>query len=331
MSKAFTRQTFCWLRQINHDKRVGKVDLALAVELTRYFNEKDHGGRAWPGAKTLADAIGVHEVTVLRSGQRLQAAGHLHIVPGRQGCGHTHQYWMKLEPASEQVLKPAGAQVKKPAPQSKKPARAQENLLRNQGEVKSIDLNSPREREDRLRGLESPSPGGAPDGRAPEYSQEDTQASSLSADPIPSADYLPKESEDAQTSSADSLAREREERSLSAAKTSPPSKPDSPKEGFAELRRIWARPWPDDLVAAGKAYAVAAAEVGSDVILAGARAWVTACDAPRYLPALTKWLSARCWEKPPPQRRARSAPRQQRRSDRKPDLARRMLALGEEG
>jgi hypothetical protein len=97
------------------------------------------------------------------------------------------------------------------------------------------------------------------------------------------------------------------------------------------LRRIWTRPWPDDFAAAGKAYAVAAAEVGADVILAGARAWVAACDAPRYLPALTKWLSARSWEVPPPQRRARSAPRQQTYHRRpKPELARMMLALGEE-
>lgn len=40
----------------------------------------------------------------------------------------------------------------------------------------------------------------------------------------------------------------------------------------------------------------------ADAIIAAAKAWVAAADAPRFLPPLAKWLGARGWEKPPPKR-----------------------------
>ena len=114
-SKAFNHQIFCWLHQINHDKRLLAIDLCVAVELTRYFDEKDQGGCAWPKCKTVSDAIGLHETTILRSVRRLEITGHLRAIWGRQGRGHSSQYWMILKPAEPQVLKPAVRQQKKPA------------------------------------------------------------------------------------------------------------------------------------------------------------------------------------------------------------------------
>ena len=114
-SKAFNHQIFCWLHQINHDKRLLAIDLCVAVELTRYFDEKDQGGRAWPTCKTVSDAIGLHETTILRSVRRLEITGHLRAIWGRQGRGHSGQYWMIAKPAEPQVLKPAVRQQRKPA------------------------------------------------------------------------------------------------------------------------------------------------------------------------------------------------------------------------
>jgi hypothetical protein len=54
------------------------------------------------------------------------------------------------------------------------------------------------------------------------------------------------------------------------------------------------RPWIDvDHAAAWAAYEQAAREVTLGVILAAARAWLAGIDAPRYLPALSKWLAGR--------------------------------------
>jgi DNA-binding transcriptional regulator YhcF (GntR family) len=153
MSSAFTKQTFTWLHQINRDRRLLAIDLCVAVELTKYFNEKDHGGRAWPSLRTLGAAIGLHEVTVLRSMRRLEVNGHLQVVWGQRGRGHPSQYWMIVKPAATQVLeakKPAATQVLKPAAQSIKPAAqsikpaaTQQNLLKNQEGSKREHALSP--------------------------------------------------------------------------------------------------------------------------------------------------------------------------------------------
>jgi hypothetical protein len=63
------------------------------------------------------------------------------------------------------------------------------------------------------------------------------------------------------------------------------------------------------------------------VILAGAGAWVSGADDPRFLKALPQWLAARCWEYPPPakRKRTRSAASQRRE---KTDLSSMMFELG---
>jgi len=94
MTTKFTAQTFAWLRQVNTDRHLLAIDLKVAVELTRYFREKDQGGRAYPAAKTLADAIGLSERSVRRSIDRLLHAGHLYVIPGKPGRGCSAQYWM---------------------------------------------------------------------------------------------------------------------------------------------------------------------------------------------------------------------------------------------
>jgi hypothetical protein len=79
-----------------------------------------------------------------------------------------------------------------------------------------------------------------------------------------------------------------------------------------ELRALWDRGWASDdtpkATAIARALFAKACREGVDTadILEGARTWVAAADAPRYLPPLAKWLAARGWETPPPTKRQRA-------------------------
>jgi hypothetical protein len=73
------------------------------------------------------------------------------------------------------------------------------------------------------------------------------------------------------------------------------------------LRQIWERGHASDdsprsVAIARQAFwkACAVAEDSADEILAAARVWRAACDAPRFLPRLADWLAAEGWTKPPP-------------------------------
>jgi hypothetical protein len=177
-SKGFTKQIFDWLYQVNRDARLRshKLDTAVALELSIYFNEGEDG-RAWPSSKRIADAIHVHETSVLRAMERLSAAGHLHVVWGRPGKGHTHQYWMILKPAPEQVSdppKPAREQVNKPARRPPKPAPTQETYSNNHRKEEGVENPPP------------PCGGSAPD-QASEPTPEATvqvQPSTVAPDPF---------------------------------------------------------------------------------------------------------------------------------------------------
>lgn len=111
-SKEFTAKTFKWLYQVNWDADLLPVDVKVAVQLTRHFNEDDEDGRAFPGCKYVGDKIGVSEPTVIRSVRRLHKRGHLRVIWGAAGRHHSNQYWM--------VEKTSAA---KPLPTSKKPSR----------------------------------------------------------------------------------------------------------------------------------------------------------------------------------------------------------------
>ena len=100
---------------------------------------------------------------------------------------------------------------------------------------------------------------------------------------------------------------------------------------YQRLREVWIRPWCDsDIAQAWLEYDRVTREVDPRVILAGARKWVQATDAPRFLPSLCRWLTARGWERPPP---GRGRPRQEWPAQSAPrggkvDLARMALIQG---
>jgi len=118
MSTEFTAKTFRWLHQLNADADLLPVDMKVAVQLTRHFREKDQDGRAYPGCKTIGDAIGLSERTVDRSVRRMHARGHLRVVWGTPGRGHPNQYWMveKIDEAEKtRTVMRVSTSKKKPA------------------------------------------------------------------------------------------------------------------------------------------------------------------------------------------------------------------------
>jgi hypothetical protein len=174
-SKEFTAKTFTFLHQVNHNKRLKKIDAAVCLELTVYFTESDQDGRAFPGCKTLADEIGVSETTVIRSVRRVEAEGHLRVVWGSQGRRHPNQYWMVVKPAPVKVSgagKPSSAPPRKPASVKIKPAPVQENLLRNLEGV-SLETPSQGEREIALTRVDDDPGTAGLEARAPDSGKEE--------------------------------------------------------------------------------------------------------------------------------------------------------------
>jgi hypothetical protein len=130
-SKAFTRKTFTFLHQVNQNQELPASDLAVTLQLSLHFNEKDQDGRAFPSCKSIGEPIGLSEATVIRSVRRLEQHGHIRVICGQQGKGHPNQYWMIVKPSPVKVSgvrKPASA---KPASVNPKPSPVQENLLNN--------------------------------------------------------------------------------------------------------------------------------------------------------------------------------------------------------
>jgi hypothetical protein len=294
-SRAFTAQTFAWLRQVNTDRHLLAIDLKVAVELTRYFRENDQGGRAYPAAKTLADAVGLSERSVRRSIDRLHHAGHLYVIPGKPGRGCSTQYWMVLKTGTATpVFEGQKTGIRKTGIRGKKTGTATPEILR-ESIPKRVSLEgNPSWEGERVATSsleESSLPAGTPSlTRGP--AGEDASEDSLPIGQPPS--WPEKES------GADEIA------------------PPPPLEGaFRELREIWRRGHASDdtpkAVAVGRAIFAKVCAAGAEPgeILAAAKTWVAAFEAgdgARYLPALTAWLVTRGWEKPPPAKAKRITP-----------------------
>jgi hypothetical protein len=99
-TKQFTAKIFRWLHQVNADADLPLSAMKVAVRLCGDFNE-EQGGMAWPSCSTIAAAIGLSKGTVINVIRALQARGHLRIEWGKQGRGHSNQYWM-IEKDSDQ-------------------------------------------------------------------------------------------------------------------------------------------------------------------------------------------------------------------------------------
>jgi hypothetical protein len=102
-------------------------------------------------------------------------------------------------------------------------------------------------------------------------------------------------------------------------------------------RALWQRGWASDdspkAQAIGRQAFDRAVAAGAEpaVIIEGARVWIAAADAPRFLPGLPQWLAAQGWSKPPPTKRKGRRHRGDglpRSNGRKVDLTRLALKMG---
>jgi hypothetical protein len=286
----------------------------------RYMNRDSQTAR--PAQNRLARDLNVSDRHVRRLLDILRPLG-LGITPG-DGRGKASSYWLdpltstgaeRRTPTStftgQKVDKKGGLQATKKVDSRVRPTNKENQEESFVGELK---LSPQRlERDVRASREEIPSLGGDP----PAGAGPRQESSPLTATPNPR-----KESK--RTSEGETADR---------SEILPPAviAGRESSEHWHELRSLWARGWAGD--DSPKAQAIARAafdkacqEVAPEDLIAAAKAWIAAADAPRFLPPLVTWLTARGWETPPPIRPRRGGNGAHHQSSRKPDLAE--IALG---
>ncbi len=264
--------------------------------LYKYANRAT--GLSYPSQTTLAADLGTSIRTVQRLLDILERHG-LVVVPG-DGRGQSSRYWIHPQRVS---------------PVTPFPGRKDDKKGRHPTPVKGdIALSPELNREPRASGESYGLPA----------SLGERDALTRESDPPDRAGALdaPGRSENQEEESKQTG---NEEESQPAAEAEPPS--EARDLACRELLESWQRGWAADetakaLAVARNAFATACELAEPAAILAAAKAWIAAADAPRYLPPLPQWLAARGWQKPPPAKRrgrGRGGGRRDRRP-RKPDM-----------
>jgi hypothetical protein len=288
---------------VNQNLELPASDLAVSLQLSLHFNEKDQDGRAFPSCKSIGEPIGLSEATVIRSVRRLEQHGHIRVIWGQQGKGHPNQYWMIVKPSPVKVSKTPKPASAKPASVNPKPSPVQENLLKNH--IGDQEVPNMCESSDLQGQIGSLAAGGSalraapgedeelPFNRVEGSKQGDASAGDGGADVDAGADHEAVDGE-----------------------VIPPDAPRrSESEAFAELRAVWDRGHvcdgkPKTIAADQRAFAAARRHATADAIITGALAWREAFSPPhsklRFLPPLGDWLDQRCWATSPPDMRRRS-------------------------
>jgi len=275
-TKAFTAKVFRWLHQVNEDVELPASAAKVAIRLSRDFNE-EQGGKAWSACKMMGDDIGLSERHVIRAIRALEARGHLRVQWGKQGRGHSSQYWMldrepdlfdDIKPAPAPVFeqektgisgnrKPASAVIK-PASEVVKPAPAPETLSRTHRRT--------------IEG-ERVSPAGRSLGKKKEPTDE---ANTCPNSALSARGQRKKEGDGARAAD----------------------------DGGAAFERFWAA-YPRHVAkeAARKAFARAIKNgVDADTMIAGAQRYAVErkSEPPRYTAHAATWLNGRRWDDPSP-------------------------------
>jgi hypothetical protein len=138
-SKAFTANTFAWLRQVKSDGDL--TALAVAVQLIEHFNEAE-GGVARAGTRYIAGQLGLSHPTVSRALHRMAERGRLRIEWGEQGRGHANRCWMVVGEGvnkryTREPFGPTEKVQERVHQRSQKGSPAQQNHLRTIGEAKA--------------------------------------------------------------------------------------------------------------------------------------------------------------------------------------------------
>jgi hypothetical protein len=97
-SRQHTRDLHEWLREVCRDPGLECADFRIAYVIADHINRKS--GEAWPALQTIAAEAALAKNTVIAGIRRLTHAGHLGLVPGRAGSGHSHHYRLlkKVQP-----------------------------------------------------------------------------------------------------------------------------------------------------------------------------------------------------------------------------------------
>ena len=231
----------------------------------------------------------VSEHTVIRSVQRLHSLGYLRIEWGKRGRRHPNQYWATLKDPTATAENSADAPGSKTCTGAGFPDDAAENKTCT-GEQKTCTAVQ----ENHLKNHRRNSFGVLRRGERARLCR--------AALPVPPCRGV-REPAAGEHAAASHNAADR----------------------FDELRVVWARPYIENDAADRQAFKEACGSTDPEVIIAAARRWVKAADAPRFLPSLAKWLNARGWEKPPPKKHRNAAGG---RRGRKTDLTKVFLKQG---
>jgi hypothetical protein len=292
----FTGQKFRWLEQIARAGReLPSLAPAVAIEFSHYFDLAE-GGAAWPWQDAIAQALGVRREAVNRVINALVEHGDLTVT--RQGRDRPNIYRFVLkdgdgisEPKSQKLRSRCAQPRTSSDPKMcaddvrERRLRCAQNRTDSSSKTPGASLEAPKERECRELALTcdpDPGDGAALTAAAPEEFEASEQEI-LPPSRIPVLNH---------------------------------------EKAWHTLRALWNRGWAENDRADRAAFMLACHE-GADPadIIEVAGMWVAAADAPRFLPALHKWLTDRGWAKTPPKPRgSRAAGERGRRSYGKPDM-----------
>jgi hypothetical protein len=327
-----------WMRALNASGLPrGARCLGFAIAL--HLNVK--AGRCDPGHKILAKDAGISERSVDRFAALLEAAGWLAVKRG--GRGH-HNSYVLVRPASnladqESDDPPVSAEMIRQNGPHDPPHVGGQKAKRK---VSGVPKGTPRDRERDVELALADDPGGGGRlGAAPQDLEEDQDTGQEDSRAVLGAPNTPdtkgmdaihtpaaartsargaKGVDQSYTPAAaapdadvcqtyTTPARER----LNGPRCRPANRLPSQAVSFAKLLAIYDRGFLDDPEPAWRAWVRAIASgADHDEIMAGARLWVAAADAPRFLKPLAVWLDREGWLKEPPARRKSCAPRRRR-------------------
>ena len=97
-----------WLRQLMADPAIKLSQLKVAITIGFHLN-RNKGGSAWPGIRTIAKIAHIDPRTVMRAIPRLESQGHLRVTRTRKGERNlANNYRPILERASVACATPRG-------------------------------------------------------------------------------------------------------------------------------------------------------------------------------------------------------------------------------
>lgn len=275
-----------WLDQVRRDRKLPFSAFHLAYEIAIHLNRRTR--EAWPNQETIGAESNLSKTTIKKLIRLLQAAGHLAFAVGTHR-GVSSRYRAVLKPVERGQHVDPFAEAGKGSAMASKGVASEPRRGRRVDPDLLIDLGDASKEE------------ASPNGRE----RKDASRCEAFGPAVGGALDAPAPAEERQESKSKPLPEEENQ------------------GGFAELRALWRRPWVDnDDAEAMAAYLEAIREADPHDLMRAARTAVENCDAPRFLPSLSKWLNGRGWEKPPPEKRISNQRQRERgQHQRKPRMS----------